>query len=391
MRMIADVPLGAFLSGGVDSSTVVAIMQATSTVPVRTFTIGWHDPAYNEARDAAAVAGHLGTDHTELYVTPDDAMDVIPRLPAVYDEPFADSSQIPVRLVSEMARRHVTVSLSGDGGDEVFGGYNRYHAGMRMWRRVGWMPRGARRLAGRALGALSPASWDALYRRMDGRSHRNVGDKMQKLATVIASDGAPDLYRALVSHWRDPEALVLGASEHRTVVTDPGSWPAIGDFAHTMMYLDALTYLPDDILTKLDRASMSVGLEGRVPLLDHRVVELAWRLPLHMKVRDGRGKWLLRRVLDRYVPAALIERPKMGFGIPIGDWLRGPLRDWAEAALSEERLRRDGLLDPAPVRAKWDEHLSGRRNWQYHLWDVLMLQSWLESQAGAAVPGAASR
>jgi asparagine synthase (glutamine-hydrolysing) len=387
--MEADVPLGAFLSGGVDSSTVVALMQAQSERPVRTFTIGWHDSAYNEAQHAKAVARHLGTNHTELYVTPADAMAVIPKLPRIYDEPFSDSSQVPVRLVSELAHSHVTVSLSGDGGDELFGGYNRYHSGLRVWRRIGWMPRSVRRLAAGALSALAPASWDRIYRRVDGRSHRNVGDKMQKLAGVIASDGAADLYLGLVSHWMDPAAIVLGGNEPRTILSDSASWPTGFDLAETMMFLDASTYLPDDILTKLDRASMSVGLEARVPLLDHRVVEFACRLPLEMKIRGGTGKWLLRRVLDQYVPRQLIDRPKMGFGIPIGDWLRGPLRDWAESALAERRIRDEGVLDPAPIRLRWEEHLSGRRNWQYHLWDVLIFQAWADGW-GARKPAPAS-
>lgn len=385
LRMVADVPLGAFLSGGIDSSTVVSAMQAQSERPVKTFSIGFHEEAYSEAEHAKKVARHLGTEHTELYLTAGETMDVIPRLPHMYDEPFSDSSQIPTHLVSALAREHVTVSLSGDGGDELFGGYKRYLLGRDLWGRIGRVPRPGRRAVGRALAAV-PA--ETLDRRLGGRlSHlagrygRNgaVGDKLHKLAGLLSVEGPEAMYHGMVSHWREPASLVLGATEPPTALTDRSRWADVGDFTHQMMYLDTVSYLPDDILAKVDRASMAVSLEGRVPFLDHRLVEFAWSLPLSMKVRDGQGKWVLRRVLDRYVPRELIERPKMGFGVPVGDWLRGPLRGWAEGLLSEGRLREEGYLDPAPIREKWDEHLSGRRNWQGHLWDVLMFEAWLEA------------
>ena len=385
LRMHADVPLGAFLSGGVDSSTVVAMMQAQSSQPVRTFTIGFQELDFNEAPFAKDVAAHLGTDHTELYVSPREAMEVIPRLPVLYDEPFADSSQIPTFLISQLARRRVTVALSGDGGDELFGGYNRYLWGGGVVQRMAAAPRFVRRMAAGALGGASPAAWDRMFRALrpvlpPALRQPGAGDKMQKLSAVLAAQGPPaSLYLDMISHWKDPAGLVLGAAEPATAASDPARWPSAGGLAAQMMFVDAITYLPDDILAKVDRASMGTSLEARVPILDPRVVEFAWRLPLEMKVRGRRGKWLLRRVLHRYVPDALIERPKAGFGVPIGDWLRGPLRGWAEELLAADRLRAEGYLDPEPIRARWTEHLSGRRNWQYPLWDVLMFESWLEA------------
>jgi asparagine synthase (glutamine-hydrolysing) len=388
-RMVADVPLGAFLSGGVDSSIVVALMQAQSSRPVRTFTIGYDDPDFNEAEDAKAVAGHLGTDHTELYVSPQDCMAVIPHLPRLYDEPFADSSQIAVFLVSELARRHVTVSLSGDGGDELFGGYNRYRWVPGVWRQTRRIPGPLRGAAARLLTSRSPEDWQRLLRRAgplapQAADHRLAGDKLHKLAGVLGLCSPEAIYLDLVSHWKQPNALVLGASEPLTAVTDPAQWADVPDVVEHMMYLDLVTYLPGDILVKLDRASMGVSLEGRVPLLDHRVIELAWRLPMGLKIRDGQTKWLLRKVLHRYVPRHLIERPKMGFGVPIDRWLRGPLREWAETLLASDRLRADGYLDSAQVRQCWADHLSGRRDLQYHLWDVLMFQAWLDETAAPA-------
>jgi asparagine synthase (glutamine-hydrolysing) len=386
-QMVADVPLGAFLSGGIDSSTVVALMQAQSDRPVRTFTIGVPEQGYDEAGDAAAVARHLGTDHTQLYVSAEEAMAAITRLPEVYDEPFADSSQIPTLLVSGLAREHVTVSLSGDGGDEMFGGYNRYAWGRAVWRRTGWLPPAVRRAAARGLRALPPAAWERAFRAAGPvlphrMRQRNPGEKLHKLAGALEARDVDEMYRSLVSHWRDPGAVVLGAAEPRA---DLANGDGISDPTRRMMLLDTQTYLPDDILTKLDRATMAVSLEGRVPYLDHRVVELAWRMPLRMHVSDGVGKRLLRRVLHRYVPPALVERPKWGFGVPTGAWLRGPLRDWAESLLDPHRLRREGFLDPRPIRAAWTDHLSGRRNRQYELWDVLMFQAWLEAADREAV------
>jgi asparagine synthase (glutamine-hydrolysing) len=369
--MVADVPLGAFLSGGVDSSTIVALMQTQSETPVKTFTIGFSDRAYDESRDAAAVAKHLGTNHTELIVSREEAQAVIPRLPEIYDEPFADSSQIPTFLVSQMARQHVTVSLSGDGGDEVFGGYNRYSYGPRVWNRVRHIPRVLREPTGSAISSVSPRTWD---RALGWTGQRMAGDKMHKLARALSSTNQTELYRRLTTHWEDAESI-LGINTFLP-------YPTLREdrFAEDMMAVDAAGYLPDDILTKLDRATMAVGLEGRVPFLDHRVVEFAWRLPLSMKIRNGKGKWILRKLLTKYVPSALTERPKMGFGVPIYSWLRGPLRPWAEDLLDASRLKREGYLRPEPIRRVWAEHLSGKRNNQYLLWDVLMFQQWLEHQ-----------
>lgn len=384
-KMIADVPLGAFLSGGIDSSMVAALMQAESSRPVKTFSIGFHEQGYDEAQHAKAVAQHLRTEHTELYVTPKEAMDVIPKLPEIYDEPFADSSQIPTFLVSEMTRRHVSVALSGDGGDELFDGYNRYFQGRRIWRCVGLLPAPMRQGLAACLTAVPPAAWDRVYAatcrllpQLSG--HGAVGDKAHKLAGILNVSSPEAMYRRLVSHWTEPEALVMEGREPPTVLNQTGRWPTSIDFTERMMYLDTVSYLPDDILVKVDRAAMRVSLETRIPFLDHRIVEFAWRLPLAMKIRNGQGKWILRQVLHRYVPRKLIERPKMGFGVPIDSWLRGPLRDWAESLLSEERLVREGFFAPEPVRQKWEEHLKGRRNWQYLLWDVLMFQAWLEKQ-----------
>ncbi len=382
-QMMADVPLGAFLSGGIDSSTVVALMQALSCRPVKTFTIGFNEEGYNEAVHAKAVAKYLGTEHTELYVSPQQALDVIPRLSSLYCEPFSDSSQIPTFLLSQLARQQVTVSLSGDAGDELFCGYTRYLLANKLWQKLSVLPVGSRRFAARGFTALSPSRWNALLGPVQGLlpsslSQSNLGDKLHKAAGVLASGNVDALYLGLVSHWHDPASIVIGGREPPTLLT--GNAPALDclDDIQRMMALDALTYLPDDILVKVDRAGMGVSLEGRVPFLDHRVVEFAWSLPQSMKLRDGVGKWVLRQVLYKYVPKELIERPKMGFGVPIGDWLRGPLRDWAENLLDEARLRREGFFNPAPVRQKWAEHLSGSRNWQYHLWNVLMFQAWLE-------------
>lgn len=378
-RMAADVPLGAFLSGGYDSTTVAALMQAQSDRPVKTFSIGFHEAAYNEAEHAKAVAAHLGSDHTELYVTPEEAMAVIPKLPGIYDEPFADSSQIPTFLVSELARRHVTVSLSGDGGDELFCGYNRYALGYRVWRKLGVLPPVMRRGLAGFFNHAPGHALDAAQRLLPPRFRvPNLADRLPKLAEVLTHRDGEAFYRQLVSHWKAPEQVVLGAREPDTLLSSPDKLPELPGLRERMMYLDMATYLPDDILTKVDRASMAVSLEARVPLLDHRLVEFAWRVPTAYKDRNGQGKWLLREVLYRYVPRRLMERPKMGFGVPIEHWLRGPLRDWAEALLDERRLREEAFLDPAPIRKMWAEHLSGERRWHYHLWDVLMFQAWLE-------------
>ena len=385
LRMEADVPLGALLSGGVDSSTVVALMQAQSTRSVRTFSIGFCEPGYNEAQHAKVVARHLGTEHTELYITATEALSVIPKIPEIYDEPFSDSSQIPTFLVSKMTRQHVTVALSGDGGDELFGGYNRYVWVRDIWSKVGWLPKSVRTAMARGLTSLSAQGWDKVFANIvpvlvHSLRAQLPGDKIHKLAGILACNSPHDMYRNLVSHW-EPESVVLGASEPTTYLTDQKQWADIPDFTQRMMFLDLVGYLPDDVLTKLDRASMAVSLEARVPLLDHRVAEFAWTLPLAMKIRDGQGKWPLRQVLYKYVPRELVDRPKMGFGVPIDVWLRGPLREWAENLLDEARLKREGYFNPVPIRLKWREHLSGQRNWQYHLWDVLMFQAWLETQS----------
>lgn len=380
-QMMADVPLGAFLSGGVDSSAVVALMQTQSAQPVKTFTIGFNEEGYNEALHAKAVALHLGTEHTELYVTPQQAFDLIPNLATLYDEPFSDSSQIPTILVSQLAREHVTVSLSGDAGDELFCGYNRYRTASGLWRKLSKLPLTARKLAAQAVTGFSPGTWDRLGAHAPARMRvSNFGNKLYKGAGVLTSRSVDELYRGLVSHWDDPAAVVIDGQEPPTLLVgnEPGL-PGL-DAVQRMMALDMLTYLPDDILTKVDRAAMSVSLETRVPFLDHRVVEFAWTLPQNLKLRDGQTKWALRQVLYRYVPRELIERPKMGFGVPLDEWLRGPLREWAEALLDEVRLQREGYFYPAPIRKKWLEHLSGERNWAVQLWDVLMFQAWLEKQ-----------
>ena len=381
-QMVADVPLGAFLSGGVDSSAIVALMQAQSAQRVKTFTIGFTEEAYDEARHAKAVAMHLGTDHTELYVSPKDALDVIPQLPRLYDEPFSDSSQIPTFLVSQLAKQNVTVSLSGDGGDELFGGYNRYFWAQDIWNKVGWMPKSVRKCLSTALTSFSPQSWESLFNTLGPVlphqiKHRNPGDKLHKLAEILNINNPQELYKGLVSHWKSPASVVRGAIEPATVLSDYNNL-GLCNFIERMMYLDTVSYLPDDILVKVDRASMGVSLESRVPMLDHRVVEFAWQIPLSMKIRNGQGKWLLRQVLYKYVPRDLIERPKMGFGVPLDAWLRGPLREWCENLLDENRLNKEGFFDAAMIRAKWTEHLSGQRNWQYYLWDILMFQTWLD-------------
>ena len=377
LRMIADVPLGAFLSGGIDSSTVVALMQAQSARPVKTFSIGFHESGYDEAHCAKQVATHLGTDHTEFYVEPRHALDVIPHLADWFDEPFADPSQIPTYLVSELTRKHVTVALSGDGGDELFAGYNRYVWAERLARAVNLVPRPLRGASAATLRALAPQTWNRLFGFVPAAWRPALpGDKLHKITTLLDNPQPDAIYRRLVSQWDAPDEVAASGREPRGPLWDPTIAHDFPALVPRMQFLDMITYLPDDILTKVDRATMAVGLEGRVPLLDHRVVAFSWSLPLEFKLRGGRSKWLLRQVLDRYVPRSLIDRPKMGFGVPIDAWLRGPLREWAESLLSSARLASDGFVRVEPVRRAWQEHLEGSRNWQYPLWTVLMLQAW---------------
>jgi asparagine synthase (glutamine-hydrolysing) len=376
-QMVADVPLGAFLSGGVDSSLIVALMQEQSTKPIKTFSIGFDDPRFNEAEFAKAVAIQLGTEHTELYVTAEDVLSVVPKLAEIYDEPFSDSSQIPTYLVSQMARQHVTVSLSGDAGDELFCGYNRYILTAKTWNKLNRIPVLLRKVLAALLLAVPVKGWNALSAILPLRWRlSNLGDKFHKAAVVLASRNAEQLYLGLVSHWQNPERVVLGGKEPTTALTDAKRKASFDDPILQMMAQDTLSYLPDDILVKVDRAAMAVSLETRVPFLDHKVFEHAWRLPMQIKLKDGKSKWCLRQILYKYVPEALIERPKMGFSVPLDTWLRGPLQCWAEDLLSEDRLTRDGFFNVKCVRDMWQQHLSGKHNWQYQLWNILMFQAW---------------
>ena len=381
MQMISDVPLGAFLSGGIDSSAIVAIMQSESVIPVKTFTIGFHEKNYNEAEYAKEIARHLKTEHTELYIQPGEARDVIPLLPVLYDEPFSDSSQIPTYLVSKLAREHVTVSLSGDAGDELFGGYNRYIWVNSIWKKIKNYPVPLRYIIAGLLMKISPTSWNTVFSHISrypliGRK-LNVsqpGDKILKIASILDAKNPEEMYRTLISHWKDSENIVINGKGSYDTFDDI----LFSDIEHKMMYSDFVSYLPDDILVKVDRAAMGVSLESRVPFLDHRIVEYAWSLPLKYKIREGYSKWILRQVLYKFVPKKLIERPKMGFGVPIDSWLRGPLREWAEELLNKDRIENEGFLQYKLVQKKWKEHLDGKQNWQHHLWDILMFQSWLE-------------
>jgi asparagine synthase (glutamine-hydrolysing) len=380
-RLVSDVPLGAFLSGGLDSTAVVALMQAESGARVRTFTIGFPDPAYDEAAAAAAVAAHLGTEHTTLHVTPEQALAVVPRLPVIYDEPFADSSQIPTTIVSALARQHVTVALTGDGGDEMFGGYTRHLWAERAWRRIGPLPRAVRRSAAAIGGAVGPRALDAAaglgQRLLPARARqRQPGEKLRKLLRLLDARDPDDVYDLLVAQWDRPSEAWPGAVVPESWARREAAGLRLPTIAERMIFQDLVGYLHDDILTKVDRASMAASLEARAPLLDHRLVELVWRLPLSCRIRDGRGKWLLRRIVDRHVPAALVDRPKTGFSLPIGAWLRGPLRSWAEPLLAPAGLEAAGF-EPGVIAAIWRRHLEGQPE-ERHLWPVLMFQAWRE-------------
>ena len=380
-QMLADVPVGAFLSGGVDSSTIVALMQSLSSRPVKTFTIGFEQPSFDESTFAGAVADHLGTDHTCLKVGAQEALGVVPQLGSLWDEPFSDSSQIPTYLVSKLARGSVTVSLSGDAGDELFCGYPRFEWTHDLWRVLGRIPVGLRRAAGTAAHGVPSRVWEHLFELVApilpaAVRQRRLGDKVHGLATLLKESSREQVYRRVVSHGGDPEATTMGSKEPPTVLTQPRQWPTQECFFERMMFLDMMSYLPDDILVKVDRAAMAASLETRVPLLDHRIVEFVWKLPLSVKRRAGQRKWLLRQVLYRHVPRHLIERPKVGFGVPLADWLRGPLREWAEAELDPRRLEKEGFFNTALVRQKWDTHQSGRGTGHAWLWNVLMFQSW---------------
>ena len=381
-QQLADVPLGALLSGGIDSTLITALMQAQSSRPVRTFTIGFEDKSYDEAQYAHAIAMHLGTEHTELQLAGSDVLSLVPRLPQIYDEPFADSSQLPTHLVMQLARRHVTVALSGDGGDEFFGGYNRYLFGPLAWRRIGWLPLPLRRALGHALCAPSPHTWNSLFGPLaKGFGIAQPGDKAHKLGQRLRNvRNMDELFLSLAIEWQNADALVLNGHIPPNHFDSRARRPQLVDPVARMMLLDGQTYLPDDIMVKVDRAAMAVSLETRAPFLDRDVMELAWRLPMSMKIRDGKGKWILRQLLDRHVPRALIERPKMGFAIPIDQWLRGPLREWAGDLLAGDRLRREGFLQADTIQRTWEQHLANEGNFGARLWYVLMFQAWLQEQ-----------
>ena len=381
-QMLADVPLGALLSGGIDSSAVAAFMQIQSARPIRTFTIGFHEQGYNEAEHARHIARHLGTEHTELYVTPSDGLSVVPQLASLYDEPLADASQIPAFLVAKLARQNVTVALTGDGGDEVFGGYNRHVWASSIWRHLKLWPSPARSKAAAAIRVLSPLTWDRLGALVTATKQSRLpltrlGDKATKLARMIESDTLIGAYRNLTSSWSGDAAIVLDSDDpFRESTTE--DFASVTPLEHQLMLLDAATYLPDDVLVKVDRAAMGVGLETRAPFLDHRVIEFAYRLPLSLKIRGGKGKWILRRILEKYIPPNLVNRPKMGFTVPIAEWLRGPLSQWADSLLDERKISSEGYLDAALVRKKWREHSSARVDWSQDLWNVLMFEVWLD-------------
>ena len=385
-QMVADVPVGAFLSGGIDSSLVTAFMQRGSSHPVKTFTIGYENDDFNEAKYASAIAKNLGTEHTEVYLAPHDTLDLIPQLPTIYDEPHADSSQLPVYLVSKIARQDVTVCLSGDGGDELFAGYNRYFKLEQVWRRSQMLPISLRKIISKLLLIVPPSGWDRIYSLVCNLTSKNIGRetsvglKVQKLAIILSKKSVSDMYKELLSFWNAPEAVVLYGREPACVLDREDKFSTSSGFVNQALLWDSLSYLPDDNLCKVDRASMAVSLETRLPLLDHRIVEFSWRLPMSMKIRDGEGKWLLRQVLYQNIDRKLLDRPKMGFSVPIADWLRGPLREWGDSLLTKSRLEGDGFFDSVLVRQKWNEHLMGKRDWHLALWAVLTFQAWYERE-----------
>ena len=376
-QMISDVPLGAFLSGGVDSSTIAALMQSQSFQPIKTFTVGFNEEIYNEAQDAKKVAKFLGTDHTEIYISEKQAMDVIPKLPKIYDEPFSDSSQIPTYLVSELAKQKVTVSLSGDGGDEIFCGYNRYIMSKKWWNKISLIPLPLRIFLADRIIAFKPDNWNYLSKIfMNFNNKNNLGHLMYKFSRILRCKTLDDAYIKLASHIDNPTEVVLGSNIVDTRLSNYSLELSQFDDQQKMMIFDGLTYLPDDILVKVDRASMASSLETRAPFLDHRVIEFSWKIDQSLKLRNGQGKWILRQILYKYIPKSLIERPKKGFGIPLDKWLRGSLRDWAENLLNEKKLLDEGYFDSKVIAQKWNDHLKGKRNWQHDLWNILMFQSW---------------
>ena len=378
-QMIADVPIGAFLSGGIDSSLIVAIMQTQSKLPVQSFSIGFKEPKFDEAPYAKAIAQHIGTKHTELYVSETDLQNLIPELPVVWDEPFGDSSQIPTLILSRLTKQFVTVSLSGDAGDELFGGYNRYFECKLLWDSIKYLPIPIRNLLSTFLGAISPSIWNYLGSPFSTILKGKAGDKIHKLLPIIKCKNFNQFYNFFVSHWFWPEHVVINGSEPTTSITD-NSNSCLNNLVERMMLTDIKTYLPDDILVKVDRAAMACSLETRVPFLDHRIVEFSFSLPFSYKVHDSNGKWILKQLLKKYVPNHLFERPKKGFGVPLNKWLQGPLRDWVDSLISEPRLKLEGFFNAKPISDTWKEHLSGKRNWQYRLWNIIMFQAWLDNQ-----------
>ena len=383
-QMIADVPVGAFLSGGIDSSTIVALAQSRRVDPIKTFTIGFDKESYNEAQHAKKVARHIGTEHIEMYVTPEDAIDVIQQIPNIYTEPFADPSQIPTYIVSQMTKKHVTVGLSGDAGDEIFSGYNRYVLTEKYWNKIEKTPYFLRLIMSKGIEKFSPNQINKMFLATQGlfsvkHQQVNIGEKLHKVSIALKAKTSDDLYLSMISRWQNPEDLVLGVGQQDTVVENL-TYPEEDNIIHKMMETDMVTYLPDDILCKVDRASMFVGLESRAPFLDDKVVEFAWSLPFEYKIKNGVGKSILRDVLYRHIPKSLVDRPKMGFGVPISDWLRGPLKGWASDLLDENRLNKEGFFNAKLIQEKWLEHQHGVHNWQYQLWPVLMFQLWLENE-----------